>query len=233
MKHGRGSSSLMTDIIIDKIIRSRRKTIALIVSSNAELVVRAPVSTPLEYIRDLVLKKRSWINRKKEQALKRVNTTKGKSFSDGEGFLFLGETYRMKIEDCNSIRLIDGDINFPERYLAAARIAMIEWYRQAAKEKITERADLYSRITGWGYKSLSVTGAERRWGSCSYRGSINFSWRLIMAPLDVVDYVVVHELAHIVEKNHSYKFWDKVRGVLPDYKERQRWLKENGRNLNI
>jgi len=221
----------MNEIKIDKIIRSKRKTIALIISADAMLVVRAPMMTTLKYIKSLVFKKRFWINEKKKQVLKNGVPAKNKEFVNGEGFLYLGETYKLKIENCEIVKLSDY-LYFPEKYLSDGRVKIIEWYKQKALEKITERADWYSQITGWRFKSMSITNAERRWGSCGSSGSINFSWKLIMAPLSVIDYVVVHELAHITEKNHSVRFWNKVKTVLPDYKGRQRWLKEN-KNLPL
>ncbi|MEK6599639.1 MAG: SprT family zinc-dependent metalloprotease [Deltaproteobacteria bacterium] len=222
----------MTEITIDKIIRSKRRSIALIVSSDAQLVVRAPMRTSLEYINGLVFRKRLWINRKKEQALKNGASAKPKQFTDGEEFYYLGKVYKLVFEDCHTISLADC-FYFPEKHVSVCRERIIKWYKQMAKEKITERAQWYSRITGWKYNALSVTSAMTRWGSCGYNGSVNFSWRLIMAPIEVVDYVVVHELAHIAEKNHSDKFWNKVKVILPDYKERQRWLRENRVMLNI
>ncbi len=122
---------------------------------------------------------------------------------------------------------------WPKKYLNDGRAKMIVWYKQKALEKITARTNWYSQISGWKFKSISITNAESRWGSRGPSGSINFTWKLIMAPLDVIDYVVVHELAHITEKNHSMRFWNKVKTILPDYKSRQRWLKENRNNLKI
>lgn len=222
----------MNEIKIDKIIRSKRKTIALVVSVDATLVVRAPMMATLEYIENLVFKKRFWINEKKKQVLKNGGPAKNKEFVNGEGFLYLGETYKLKIENCEAVELSDY-LYFPQKYLNNAPVKMIQWYKQKALEKITERAKWHSQIAGWKFKSISITNAEKRWGSCGPSGSINFSWKLIMAPLNVIDYVVVHELAHVTEKNHSARFWNKVKTVLPDYKSRQRWLKDNVKKKRV
>ena len=222
----------MDEIKIDKIIRSKRKTIALVVSHDATLVVRVPMMTTLEYIENIVFKKRFWINEKKKQVLKNGSLSKAKEFVNGEGFSYLGETYKLKIENCEDIKIADY-LYFPQKYISQSRIKMIEWYKQKALEIIIERVRWYSQITGWKFKSISITNAKKQWGSCGPSGSINFAWRLIMVPLDVIDYVVVHELAHIKEKNHASGFWNNVKTVLPDYKSRQRWLKDNGINLVI
>jgi len=222
----------MNQIKIDKIIRSRRKSIALVISPDATLVVRAPLWISLEYIKNLVFKKRFWIRKKQQQVLRNGGLARAKEFTDGEEFLYLGETYKLRIQNREDIKLADY-LYFPEKHLNLGRAKMIEWYRERAREIITERANWYSQMTGWKFKSISITTAKRRWGSCGPNGSINFSFRLVMAPRSVIDYVVAHELAHIPEKNHSAIFWDKVRMVLPDYKIRRKWLREKERSLNI
>lgn len=211
----------MKEIKIDKIIRSRRRSIALHVAEDATLTVRAPMMATLGYIKRLVFAKRAWINKKQTHILKNGGGSKPKEFVNGEEFFYLGKIYKLQTE------------NYEDVSLAVRRAKMIEWYKTQALPRITERANFYSQKTGWEFKSIKVTKAERRWGSCSPNGAIHFSWRLIMAPSDVVDYVVVHELAHIPEKNHSKKFWDKVAKVLPDYKQRRKWLRENGLKFKI
>jgi len=220
------------DIKIDKIIRSRRRTLALIVTADATLVVRAPLRVSLKYINNFVLKKQNWIKAKQQQVNENGGPVRSKEFIDGESFLYLGEIYRLKIEDCDRIELSQS-LLFPKRYLLDAKGKMIEWYKDMARETIKARADIYSRSTGWEYKTIKITSAQTRWGSCSPKGSINFPWRLVMAPINAIDYVVVHELAHIHEKNHSARFWNKVETVLPDYKQRELWLKENRKFLNL
>lgn len=222
----------MDEIKIDKIIRSKRRSIALVVSSDATLVVRAPMRISLEYIQNLISEKRDWIEKRREQILKNGGPAKSKEFADGESFLYLGENYELKIAKCKSIEL-KNQLYFPEKFLQKAREKMIKWYKKEAREIITERANLYSKSTSWKFESISITSANTRWGSCSPDNSLNFPWKLIMAPLGIVDYVVVHELAHIPEKNHSKRFWKKVEEVLPDYKIRRKWLKENGNKFKI
>ena len=218
-------------IKIDKIIRSRRKTLALIVSPDAALLVRAPHWVSLGYIKSFVFEKRFWINKKQRQILA-GGVVRKKEFIEGEEFFYLGEKYKLRVCDSREIELAD-ELYFPMRYLSNARRKMASWYRERAREIILERADFYGKMTGWKFKSISVNGAERRWGSCGSNGRINFSYRLAMVPPTVIDYVVAHELAHIPEKNHSARFWAKVGTILPDYKARRKWLRDNERNLKI
>jgi len=222
-----GVKERMDEIKIDKVIRSYRKTIALVITQDTALVIRAPFHTPFEYIRNLVDKKRFWINRKQEEIRKRP-IVKPKEFVNGEGFLFLGTSYRLEIVDNlhTDIELKD-TLRISRNRLPEAKEKLIAWYKERALEKIRERCEWYARLTGYKPTSIKITGAKRRWGSCGPRGTLNFSWRLIMAPLEVVDYVIVHELVHLEEKNHAKRFWNKVRTILHDYEKREKWLKEN------
>ncbi len=204
----------------------------MVVCPDATLVVRAPMRISLEYIQDLVFRKRLWIDRKRKQALKNGSPAKAKEFIDGEDFFYLGEIYKLKIAAIKKIE-VGESLFFPAKYLNKARAKMTEWYKQKAREEITKRAIILSRVTGWNFKSISITSAKTRWGSCGAKGSVNFTWKLIMAPLDVIDYVVVHELAHMVERNHSTRFWSRVEAILPDYKIRQKWLRDNRANFKI
>ncbi|MFC1855999.1 M48 family metallopeptidase [Thermodesulfobacteriota bacterium] len=222
----------MSPIKIDKIVRSKRKTVALMVMADATLVVRAPMRTPLYYINDLVAKNRLWIKKRKDLAIRENDSYEAKEFVDGEEFLYLGDRYKLKLSDDKQIELNDRLI-FPRDFLSCATGKMIEWYKVQALKVISERVVWYSRMTGWEYKSVRISNAKTRWGSCGATGSLNFSWRLIMAPPKIVDYLVVHELAHLKHRNHSAKYWNTVSAILPDYKERDRWLKDNGRSLNL
>ncbi len=224
----------MDKIKINKIIRSKRKTVALIVTSDAELIIRAPIKTPLQYLKDLVNKKTQWIRAKLNEIQKNPKL-RTKEFINGESFLYLGEVYKLII-----VNNAKEDIKIKDNYIIiSASIAMnvkdvlIKWYKAEAKKKIKERCDIYSKITGYRPNSVKITNAQKRWGSCSSKGTINFSWRLIMATEDVIDYVIVHELVHLKQRDHSRLFWNKVKDTLPDYKIRQKWLKDNGRYLNI
>ena len=111
------------------------------------------------------------------------------------------------------------------------RAALETRYRKAAKEYFAARVAYYEPIIGVTHNSISIRDQKTRWGSCSSNGNLNFNWRLMLAPPRVLDYVVVHELCHRKEMNHSKAFWHTVEMVLPDYKELRKWLRENGRTL--
>jgi hypothetical protein len=102
-----------------------------------------------------------------------------------------------------------------------------------AYEKISERVEWYAKMRGFKYNKINITNAQRKWGSCSYLGNLNFPWRLVMAPLSVIDYVVAHELVHLEDKSHSKSFWTKVKMLLSDYEKSKDWLKKNGYLLRL
>ena len=106
-------------------------------------------------------------------------------------------------------------------------------YRKAAREYFPKRVSHYARMLGVTYGKISIRDQKTRWGSCSSEGNLSFNWRLILAPPDVLDYVVIHELCHRKEMNHSKEFWALVESLMPEYKERRKWLRENGNNLTL
>lgn len=106
-------------------------------------------------------------------------------------------------------------------------------YREAAKEYIPKRVAYFVQFTGGKYERITIREQKTRWGSCSGRGTLSFNWKLMLAPPAVLDYVVVHELCHLTHMNHSREFWQAVENILPDYKERRKWLKEHGDELKL
>lgn len=216
-------------IRIDRVIRSGRKTVALMVNDQAELVIRAPLWVSDELIEGLVIEKSDWIRNKQESVLRSIPAPR--QFLPGEKFPFLGKEYPLDIgvNQKGSVHLTDRFIVDPG--VSDIREGLINWYRKAAKKIIPVRCGHWSALTGLKPGSVHITSAQTRWGSCSSRSSLNFTWRLVMAPLEIVDYVVVHELVHLEIRNHSGSYWERVRSILPDYADKRRWLKDHGREL--
>lgn len=223
----------MEDIIINKIVRSRRRTITLLVTQDSTLVVRAPLRASNSYIESVVRKKSAWIKKKLFEASQRLQAP-AKEFVNGEEFLYLGQTYKLCLVEqaAKDIELTD-QLCLSTRVKPIARFVLRRWYQAAALKVIGGRCQWYADATGYKPLSLKITAARKRWGSCGSKGTLNFSWRLIMAPLEVIDYVVVHELAHLGQLNHSPAFWRRVAAILPDYKKREKWLKEKGGLLTL
>ncbi|AVX31425.1 hypothetical protein CTH_1853 [Carboxydocella thermautotrophica] len=215
-------------IEIKKIIRSNRKTIAVEIAPDSSLIIRAPKRLPLKIIKDLVQNKEKWIREKLQEIELKQKLYQPLQFKTGDELWYLGEKYIFSITDsCENIFLHDYKLYFPQDQQERAAELLKQWYKEQSKKLLPARAEYYSQLTGIKFNSIKITGARKRWGSCSSGGNLNFTWRLIMAPLRVIDYVVVHELVHIEFMNHSRQFWARVGEIMPDYKEQKQWLREN------
>lgn len=216
-----------------QIIRSRRKTLALIVKPDGSLIVRAPLRIPEKTIREFMEKNARWIEKKQSEVRSAIPSAP-RQYAPGEMFLYLGNSYPLQIVQGQKKPLIlDGSFQMAESAQHESSQVFARWYRAQARQILSERINLYACQYDFQYKGIKITSARTRWGSCSSTGSLNFSWRLIMAPMDVVDYVVVHELVHTVFHNHSRRFWKRVETILPDYKERKKWLRKNGQQAML
>ncbi len=215
-------------IRVDQIVRSKRKTLALIVKPDGLLIVRAPLRTSEKAIRDFIEQHAEWIRKKQAEALAFVPPAP-RQYIEGETFMYLGNAYPLEIvKGQKKSLLLEENFKMAESVQEKAGLVFECWYRVQAKQILIERVNLYASQYGFQYKKIGITSARTRWGSCGADGSLNFSWRLILTPLEAVDYVVVHELVHTVFHNHSKKFWGKVEAIMPDYKERRKWLRKNG-----
>ena len=218
-----------------RLIRSKRKTLSLQIDEEARLIVRAPIGASIKTINDYIKKKSSWIKKNKESiSHKNAAVQNNKRFKDGKEVYYLGEVYEMRINGLiNSITIEDNYIQFPYKFLDDPKKHIVKWYKKMATEYIFDAVEYYAKVTKRKYKKIGITSAQKRWGSCNTNGNINFSYMLIMAPKDVVDYVIIHELMHLSEPNHSNSFWSLVESYMPDYKVKRKWLKDNRHKLQI
>lgn len=227
-------NAIHTNIKIDQIIRSNRKTISLELKRDGVLVVRAPTFASRGQIEELVNLKASWIRKKQNLLRQQSSEAPAKQFISGEEYLYLGEHYPLEIVKEQTAPLILQDkFYLAEKSRNEAKLVFTKWYRKQASlfiKKLVERRALQN---GFSYKLIRITSAKKRWGSCGPKGSLNFSWRMIMAPPYVIEYVVVHELVHLKIKNHSKTYWDEVRKLIPGYRLHRSWLKENGYRLTL
>ena len=177
------------------------------------------------------------MDRKKAGAVQRTKGKhKPKQYVDGEEFLFAGRAYALEIVPGSTAKIAlttEGKLRITEKCLEAPK-HYIEWfYKQFAKKHITARVKQIADIFGYKYASVKINSAKTRWGSCSMRGSLNFSWRLVIMPEEMIDYVIVHELVHLEIKDHSKRFYARMSELMPDHKRREKWLKVNSGMTNI
>jgi len=217
---------------------SRRKTASIEVIEGVVSVV-VPESLAIYKIQALLAKKHRWI--KERLALQeQVIATKPKEFVSGEAFAYMGRNYRLKVVEgaYPSIKLYQGRFVVSVRdktinNTGAIKQLIIHWYKKHAESKLTEKTARYAKIIGVTPSTVGIKVFQSRWGSCSNKGDILYNWKIVMAPNRVVDYVVIHELCHILHHDHSPKFWKTVERYFPDYAECKEWLKLNGKALKI
>lgn len=213
-----------------KVVRSDRKSIALVIDNEANLVVRAPRAMADESIADFVKLKRRWINEKRKQVDVFGEKHSKVEVQTGESIMYMGNSYAFVQDDVDEVMISGNEILVPQDF---SLDDMSAWLKEEAKRIISERALRYASIIGVVPGEIKLSEAKTRWGSCSAKNNLNFAWRLVMCPLSVIDYVVVHELSHITYKNHSPAFWARVKTLLPDYEDRQNWLKTNKKLMEI
>ena len=212
--------------------RSKRKTIGLYIKGGI-LEIRAPLKCPQSEIDRLITEKENWITTKLAKSKKQTEQKQSFALNYGDTIIFRGENYPL-IEKAGSRAGFDGESFYVPPKMDSDLIisACVKIYTRLAKIHLAERVEVFAKQMMVSPTAVKVNSAKGRWGSCSNRKSLNFSWRLIMADDDVIDYVVVHELAHIIEMNHSAKFWAIVENVLPDYMERKSRLRKLQKRLS-
>jgi len=223
---------------IAEVIRTnRRKTADIRVEEGAVSVI-VPVSTSIEKIDQLLVSKRLWI--KEKMALQRdMVPASSKQFVSGEAFPYLGRNYRLKVEHgpFAPVKLLQGRlvVQMPEsgQQPYMIRNAIVRWYKRQAEQKIREKVKRYAPIVGVEPESVNIKTFKSRWGSCTAKGELEFNWRIMLAPNRMVDYVVIHELCHLIHHDHSPEFWREVMRVMPDYLVCREWLRWNSEGLVV
>ena len=211
---------------------SARKTISIIVERDRSVVVRVPLNTSKELVETEINKRKFLLFQKINHPQKYTLPRDRKEFVSGEALLYFGKYYKLEVVDT----IFDG-VEFDSKFLISksnqkkARQILKEWYVSQAEQKIIPKVKQYAIHLGVKYKKISILDLKYRWGSCTPKDNINFNWRIIKAPGHVIDYIIVHELAHLIEGNHTPEFWNIVSIQLPHYNKAKEWLRENGNLL--
>lgn len=217
---------------------NRRKTVGIYVDPQSGIIVRSPRFLRIAEIREVVKKKAKWIIEKQRLLKNLGHAGTAREFISEETFPYLGREYRLKVTKTDSKReetckLINGKfvVNIDKHSAGngaenAVRRVLENWFQERAAHKIGDRVRLYAQQTGRWPKRIEIKNHRSRWGSCSHDGVLRFNWKIIMAPLSLLDYVVVHELCHLIHLNHSPRFWKKVEAIIPDYISTRKKLRE-------
>lgn len=219
----------------------RRRTVGISVDPRLGVLIAAPTDAPLNRLDTIVHRKARWIVERMRQVTNGDGCLPPREFVSGESYLYLGRQYRLKAlpaAESGDARLIGGRIHVPvqQRLTApekagAVRQSLESWYRRHAKRRLPERVAQWSGRVGVRDVRVVIRDQQRRWASCDQRGTLRFNWRTIQAPMQLVDYIVVHELVHLRHKDHSKAFWALLGRVMPDYERRRDELRRIGPKL--
>ncbi len=222
------------------IMRSKRKSVAISIAADSGIVVKIPLYFMVDEVEKLIIKKADWIVEKYNEIEKQQKEKQAHLFESGEVFYYRGTSLVLNLivnhdrkrimvkKQAGTLLVVS-----PSAEKTAIKDAVEKWYRERAREVITDKVTYFQRFVGKSVGEIRIKEQKSRWGSCSSRGNLNFNWKIVMAPDEIIDYLVVHELCHLLHMNHSKEFWDSVGKIIPDYKEREKWLKEKGAWLSL
>ena len=221
-----------------EVIRTRRKKSASIQVDGDLVKVRVPQRLSDKAVRELITKRTPWIKTKLKELSDRPNI-KPKKYISGETFLYLGNNYRLKVDrgSENSVSLKGGyfvtTISNNDNQQSTVRSLLEDWYQTHAEIQLRAKTLRLASIVGVTPTSISTKPYKSRWGSCSVSGEITYNWKIILAPHRIVDYVVIHELCHLLEHNHSPRYWKHVERHVPDWRDCRKWLTDNQSLISI
>lgn len=223
-----------------QVVRSKRATADIVIERDGSIVVRAPESIPDERIEDMVEAKRIWIYKNLAE-WRDLNATRVlREYRNGEGFLYLGRSYRLLLvaDQPEPLLLKNGRFCLrrdlvDEGAIEAAKAAFRDYYIARGSERLTQRLNYYAPKVGVTPQDMNVRELGNRWASCSPGGNLAFHWKCMMAPQTIIDYIVVHELCHFRYLDHTDAFWNEVDKVIPNYAERKEWLRVHGAGLDV
>jgi predicted metal-dependent hydrolase len=226
--------------------RSRqRNTAEVAVDPKEGVIVTCPQETSDDQVEKIVLKKAPWIISKMKRLGEVAAEPPEREYVSGETYYYLGRGYRLKVIEDESVypyevKLKGGrfEVRIPPISDEHPREIMVpsaltSWFINKAENRLRQRVDQYSPKVGVEPEGIIVKNQMKRWGSCTKDQVLNLNFRIVMAPMSVIDYVVVHELIHLIVDDHSNEFWDKMRAILPDYERRKEWLRIEGPNLTL
>lgn len=217
-----------------------RKTLEIGIEPPDNITVIAPRSAKDEDILSVVRSKAKWITQRLFEFKDVEYRRREKEYINGESFMYLGRNYSLQINineevDTPIVKLYQGKfyIETNTKEQDKLKIAMEDWYREKTLEKVLEKVEYYKPYFDVVPNSVKVKEQKKRWASCNANRDLMFNWRCAMAPANVLDYIVVHEMCHMVYLNHSKEFWSLVGRIMPDYKDRKEWLRNYGIRMNL
>lgn len=227
------SSLTVKDLRFEVRRSAQRRALEITVGRAGELILSAPPEVPEARLRDFVARKRMWVYRQlaKKEAL--THEPPGKVFAEGENFAYLGRSYRLRLvpESDAAVKLVGGRFVMPKTLARDGREHLVRWYCERARPWLASKVSDYAARMEVDPAGVKVQDLGYRWGSCGKGGWLYFHWKTILLPARIVEYVLVHEMAHLHEPHHTPEFWRRVERAMPDFEIRRDWLSRHGRGV--
>ena len=207
-----------------------RRALEITVDRGGELILSAPPDVPDAQLCDFVQRKRMWIYKQLARKDALTRETPRKLFTDGEGFGYLGRTYRLRLvaESDAAVKLVGGRFVMPKALAREGREHLIRWYAERARPWLSTKVQDYAARMEVLPAGVRVQDLGYRWGSCGKGDWLYFHWKTILLPARIAEYVVVHEMARLLEPHHTPAFWRRVERAMPDVEARKQWLRDHG-----
>ena len=212
----------------NQIIKSKRKSITLQIKNNGDFIVRAPIKINNKEIYKFIIEKKDWIIKKRKEQISSAFVPL--TFNKDEKLYILGVPYPIVVTNNRKVIISDNVLFVPQ---TEAKEQIIKFLKKLSRSYLSKRVEEISKIFAFKYESISISSAKTCWGSCSHNNKLHFTYKLIMCPQEVIDYIILHELCHTKVKNHSSKFWDLVATYDPNYKIKEKWIKKNRGIINV
>lgn len=215
--------------------KTKRKTLSIYIERDGVISVIAPDHLSDDEIDKAIKSKEYLIYKYRAQWLQLNDNKIEREYVNGQSFLYLGRNYRLEIvtEQDVPLKLKGGYFLLRKKDLDKAKDHFVNFYKDKIKCKLADRVKHYQAFLGVKASDVKVMELQNRWASCTANGKLNFHWKCAMAPVDVIEYIVVHELTHLRYKNHDTAFWNEIDKVIPNYKRHVEWLKNNGASMDV
>ncbi|MDO6802994.1 SprT family zinc-dependent metalloprotease [Wenyingzhuangia sp. 1_MG-2023] len=220
------------DIVIHK---SARKTVSIFVERDGSVSARVPEKLNDEELREILKAKEYQIFKNLAEWTQLNQNAVEREYVNGQSFLYLGRNYRLKFVDdeIEGLQFIKNRFLINKKAQHQAKELFVKFYKNKLQSKIHPIIEQYKTQLGVEPNQIKIMELQNRWASCTSSGNVNFHWKCAMAPIDVLQYIVVHELAHLIHLNHTSEFWNEVDKVLPNYESQMNWLKLNGAGMDL
>jgi predicted metal-dependent hydrolase len=228
------SETITINGLVFHVQHSKRKTVTIAIERNDRVLIRAPLNATHERLTQIAQQRAMWVYSKLQIKREHYQRSKPKEFVSGEGFYCFGKSYRLRLIEppsgtrTPSLRLHGTWFELCANVRENAATHFARWYAEHGQEWIESRVAIFAKRIGAKPTAIRIRNLGNRWASCGKRGNLNFHWRVVCLPPSIIEYIVAHELVHLIARHHGKEFWQLLERAMPDYAARKKWLAENG-----